>query len=229
MNAASLSPESQIRQLASELRGLSNMGLVYTEDPYQAERYHRIIAIAGELTSLVDERDVGTLQRHFAQDLHYRTPYAVVDCATFDPAGRILLIQRADNRLWALPGGACEINESPATNALREAWEETGCVVRIDGFLGLFDNRLHGGQSIHHLYCLLFGATWVAGDPIVTRECVDVGWFEPTQIPWDGLTPGHPDRIRHALAWRANPSQPPFYDEEAWHPEPTWQHGEGEA
>lgn len=227
MSAPSTQPENQIRQLASELRGLSNMGLVFTDDPYQVERYHRIIAIAGELTSLVEERDLEALQRHFAQDLHYRTPYAVVDCATFDPAGRILLIQRADNRLWALPGGACEINESPATNALREVWEETGCVARIDAFLGLFDNWLHGGQSHHHLYCILFGATWVAGDPIVTQECVDVGWFAADAVPWEQMTPGHADRVRHALAWQANPSLPPFYDEEVWRPEPSWQHGEG--
>jgi ADP-ribose pyrophosphatase YjhB (NUDIX family) len=44
----------------------------------------------------------------------------------FDEQGRLLLIQRSDNRRWALPAGAMELGESITDCAVREVWEETG-------------------------------------------------------------------------------------------------------
>lgn len=43
-----------------------------------------------------------------------------------DDTGRVLLIERSDNGLWALPAGAMELGESIADCAIREVWEETG-------------------------------------------------------------------------------------------------------
>ena len=41
-------------------------------------------------------------------------------------AGQFLILLRADNGLWGLPGGGMEIGESLMETALREAREETG-------------------------------------------------------------------------------------------------------
>jgi 8-oxo-dGTP pyrophosphatase MutT (NUDIX family) len=43
-----------------------------------------------------------------------------------DPQGRILLMQRTDDRKWAMPGGGLEVGETPAAGVVREAFEETG-------------------------------------------------------------------------------------------------------
>lgn len=43
-----------------------------------------------------------------------------------DDEGRLLLIQRSDNRRWAIPAGAMEVGESLQDCAVREVWEETG-------------------------------------------------------------------------------------------------------
>jgi ADP-ribose pyrophosphatase YjhB (NUDIX family) len=43
-----------------------------------------------------------------------------------DHGGRILLIKRADNGFWAMPGGAMELGESIGQCAIRETFEETG-------------------------------------------------------------------------------------------------------
>lgn len=43
-----------------------------------------------------------------------------------DEAGRLLLIKRADNGVWAMPAGAMELGESIADCAVREVFEETG-------------------------------------------------------------------------------------------------------
>ena len=50
--------------------------------------------------------------------------------------GEVLLIERADNGLWALPGGAQEIGESVTDAVRREVREETGIEVEVTGLTG---------------------------------------------------------------------------------------------
>ena len=54
-------------------------------------------------------------------------------CAVVDKEGRILLIRRADERLWGLAKGTVEPGESLQETAVREVREETGLQVRVLG------------------------------------------------------------------------------------------------
>jgi ADP-ribose pyrophosphatase YjhB (NUDIX family) len=219
-----LPASTNLVQLADELRALSNAGLRFTQDPYQIERYRRILEISAELTSMINGDSLPELRRLFLEDMHYITPYSVVETAVFDDEGRILLIQRADNHLWGLPGGACDVGEVVANGAAREVWEETGCIVEVDPLIGVFDSRSAGDVSLHHLYIFLFHGTIIGGAPRVTHESVDVRWFADDEIPWDALFGRHEQRIRYALRWYADPSTPVYYDRVPWQPHTTFHH-----
>ncbi len=223
-----LSPEEFVQvvgRIADQIRALTNANLHFTQDPYQIERHHTLLSLAAELASLVDARPVEAIQRHFHRELTYVTPHPVVDVAVFDPGGRVLLIRRADSGLWAMPGGMCEVNVSPAENALREVWEETGCVAELTAFLGLFDSRMERtDRTFSHLYHLLFAARHVSGTPQVTRETREVAWFPQEEIPWDTMHRGHGRRLAHALAWHRDPSIRPHFDPADWTPHTSWQH-----
>src|SRR5699024_9331343 len=60
-----------------------------------------------------------------------------------DEHGRILLINRRDNTLWALPGGGHEIGETIEQTAVREVKEETGLDVEVTGLSGIYTNPHH--------------------------------------------------------------------------------------
>jgi ADP-ribose pyrophosphatase YjhB (NUDIX family) len=218
---------SDISRLADELRALSNAGLMFTQDPYQIERYERIIEISAELTSFVNGSSAVELRKAFFADMHYITPYSVVDTAVFNEAGELLLIQRADDGHWALPGGACSVGEVPATGAAREVWEETACVVEIGQLLGVFDSRSLRETTLHHLYIFLFSGRIIEGAPRVTSESRDVRWFAADEIPWDALSSSHGVRIRQALKWYADPAIPVHFEIERWQPMPSFQHRVG--
>ncbi len=215
-----------LTNIASELRALSNAGIHYTDDPYQIERYHRIIGLSAELTSLANGQSAVDLRQIFLDDMHYKTPYAVVDAALFDEDNRLLLIRRADNGKWAFPGGACDVGELPMIGAAREVWEETGYIADVTDFLGIFDNRTNGGTAFHHLYCLLFAGRVVGGERLITHETLDCAWFAEAEMSWAEVTPSHLTRIRHAFAWRSDPSTPVFFDRVEWQPGPTNQHAD---
>jgi 8-oxo-dGTP pyrophosphatase MutT (NUDIX family) len=208
----------ELTQIAEQLRALSNNGLHYTDDPYQIERFHKLLGLSARLLAMVDERPLNAIEHTLFDDLDLKTPLAVVDTAVFDEHGRMLLIQRADDKLWAMPGGACDVGEAPATGAARETWEETGYVVAISDLIGIFDSRLCNQHTSRHLYHLLFAGKPTRGRAQTSIETLDVRWFPMPQIPWDLLSGGHEARIRHALTWRDDHAIPPFFDKEAWQP-----------
>ncbi len=113
-----------------------------------------------------------------------------------DGAGRILLVRLIDTGNWATIGGAVEPGEAPRDGAVREAAEEAGVTVELDGILGVF-----GGPEYEVTYpngdrtayvVTAFGATVVRGEPRPDDdETSEVGWFRPDGLPVEqmgGLT-----------------------------------------
>ncbi|MDR0868112.1 MAG: NUDIX domain-containing protein [Planctomycetota bacterium] len=100
-----------------------------------------------------------------------------------NPAGEILLVRnRYDDKIrWGLPGGGQIRGESLTAAVVREAREETGLDLRIDGYVGLLERinpRLH-------LHCHQFAATVVGGElRIDPREehVIDAAYFSAAKI-----------------------------------------------
>lgn len=188
---------------SDELRSIANEGLRWSQDePYHTARYRRVLRIAAEVLA-APAGDASEVERIFTEDLSHITPYACGDAAVFNTDGQILLIQRIDDRLWAMPGGMFEVGETPAQGACREAWEETGIAVEALAMVGVYDSRLNGTRATAHLYmfCFLCRPCDAEAQPIVTHETLDVGWFDIAHLP--PLSPGHAGRIADAARhWR---------------------------
>jgi ADP-ribose pyrophosphatase YjhB (NUDIX family) len=142
------------------------------------------------------------------------TPFSGGDAAVIDDDGRILLIRRADNQMWAMPGGALEVGETPAQGVVREALEETGVPCEPVSLVGVFDSRLCGSLTRHHLYHFVFLCRPLnggeRGKASHAHEVLDVQWFAQDALPED-VDPGHASRIPEAFrVWRGDPC--PFFD-----------------
>jgi len=205
--------------IADELRALAHNNLQFTDDSYQIQRNRRVLELASQLQSLADARPPDEIRRIFSQDLGYLTPLSVVDTAVIDPDGRVLLIRRADDGLWAMPGGACDTGETPAQAAAREVWEESGYQIEVTRLLGVFDSRLVGTHASRHLYHLQFAAVPVAGEPRTSSETTEVNWFSWDLLPWNELSPGHHRRLQFVMQWWMNPRIGAYFDWEPWSPQ----------
>jgi ADP-ribose pyrophosphatase YjhB (NUDIX family) len=201
-----MNPAEQIAAWADKLRDLSALGLHYAKDSYDVDRYRIIQDIALSMLALATGEPLEQLEPLRAPIFSRPTPLSVGDAAVIDEQGRILLIQRADNHKWAMPGGALEVGETPAEGVVRETLEETGVHCRPVALVGVYDSRLCGTPSRHHMYHTSFLCEPLLDveqePPSHAHEVLDVGWFAEDELPQD-IDPGHVSRIPEAYrVWR---------------------------
>lgn len=117
--------------------------------------------------------------------------------------GRILLIRRTDNDLYASPGGTMEFGESLPDAAVRETREETGLDVEITGFVGTYTHPGHviayPDGEVRQEFAIVLTARPVGGQLRTSSESSQVVWVDPDSLD---LYPMHPRtrlRIDHFL------------------------------
>lgn len=191
---------------ADKLRDMSAIGLHYADNMYDRERYRAIQDVAMAMFALAADEALEALEPLRNPVFSRPTPLCAGDAAIIDDAGRILLVRRADNQKWAMPGGALEVGETPAEGVIREAVEETGVRCEAVALIGVFDSRLCGSRSRYHVYHFTFLCRpldgQVIGRPTHAHEVLDVGWFRGGRLP-DDMDPGHVSRIPEAFrVWR---------------------------
>lgn len=132
-----------------------------------------------------------------------------VSAVLTDGEGRILLQRRADNELWALPGGGMDLHESVPEAARREVHEETGYEVEVTGIVGLYTDAKHiiayDDGEVRRQFNICLTAQVVGGRMAISDESVDLRWMAPDEI--DALPMHHTQRLRlaHFLNNRERP------------------------
>ena len=108
-----------------------------------------------------------------------------IACASVvEQAGKVLLVRRRHEPgrgRWCLPCGFAEADEPPEQAARREAHEEAGLNIMINGLLGVYhytdDPRGAGILLVFRAYCADPTAA-TAGD-----DADALGFFGPTELP----------------------------------------------
>ncbi len=193
--------------LADELRSLATEGLEYAANGYDRHRYERVLQCSARLLGGLENRPPESILKDFGGDLHTVTPQIGVDAMVLD-GERLLLIQRSDNGLWCMPGGAVEVGETLAQAAERELREEAGIEGRVRRLAGVFDSRLWRSGVKRHMVHIVFMVERVAGIPVRTDESLDVGYFAEAALP--PLSHGHRQWLPLLLA-RQRQGEPGAY------------------
>ncbi|MET8676554.1 NUDIX domain-containing protein [Streptomyces sp. NPDC004647] len=120
-----------------------------------------------------------------------------------DQAGRLLLIHKTDNDLWALPGGGHDIGEDVATTVIREVEEETGIRVEVESVSGLYTDPRHvmayDDGEVRQQFSICFRARPVSGELRTSSESKEVRWVNLSQLENLEIHPSMRLRITHGL------------------------------
>ena len=200
----------EIYLVADELRSIAELGLHYADNDYDRKRYGRTRSLSARLVAAIENRPADDVEEEYGGSLVHATPYVAADAAVFRD-GRILLIRREDNGLWAMPGGMTEVGETWALSAERELREEAGVNGTATRLLGVFDARLWGSRLKFHLYSSVWLVELDDGQtPVAGPETTGVGFFAEDDLP--DLSPGHARRVPLVFELARGDVPAPYFD-----------------
>jgi ADP-ribose pyrophosphatase YjhB (NUDIX family) len=116
--------------------------------------------------------------------VYYLDPKIAVGTVIRADDGRIVLVRRAIEPgygLWVFPGGYVDRGEEITAAALREAKEESGLDVQLDGLINLYS---YAGRTP---IIVVYAATILGGELCGDDECLEAALFEAEAIPWGQL------------------------------------------
>ncbi|MEV5950503.1 NUDIX domain-containing protein [Streptomyces sp. NPDC051993] len=117
--------------------------------------------------------------------------------------GKLLIIHKTDNDLWALPGGGHDIGESISDTVVREVLEETGITIEIEGVVGLYTNPEHvlayDDGEVRQQFSICFRGRPTGGALRTSSESKEVRWVDPADLDALNIHPSMLLRIRHGL------------------------------
>lgn len=117
---------------------------------------------------------------------------------------KILLTRRSDNGRWCLPGGGLESGESASEAVEREVFEETGLRVRAERLIGVYTSPdiviEYADGNRFQLVAMSFEAEIIGGEPALSEETTEIGFFTPQEIEAMDLVEHHRQRIADAIA-----------------------------
>jgi ADP-ribose pyrophosphatase YjhB (NUDIX family) len=127
-----------------------------------------------------------------------------VNVVVTNDSGDILMIRRADNDNWALPGGAIDLGESLPQAAIRETKEETGIDCEITGLAGIYSDPKHiilytSNNEARQEFSIVLTARATGGQPTVSDESTEVRWIPPAGIDQCRMDRSMRLRIGHYL------------------------------
>ena len=130
----------------------------------------------------------------------YLDPKVAVGTIIRTSDARLVLVRRAIDPgygQWVFPGGYVDRGEEITAAAIREAREEAGLDVRLDGLVNIYS---YPGRP---LIIVVYAASVVGGELCTDEECLEAGLFTPDEIPWDELAfPSTQDALREYLTGR---------------------------
>lgn len=169
-------------QWTIELQSLAQAGLAYGKDKFDLERYTRIREISAEMMSRLSGTPIETVKGLFCNESGYQTPKIDTRAAVFQD-GKILLVHE-NNGTWSLPGGWCDVDQSVASNVIKEVKEEAGLDVTADKLIAVQDWRRHNVRNYAYGVVKIFVLCRKIGGAFAENiETTGIEYFEREKLP----------------------------------------------
>lgn len=169
-------------ELLRELQALAQTGLYYCHGNFCQERYERIREIAAELLAERVDLPLVNVKDLFCCEVGFQTPKIDTRAAIID-GEKILLVHEANGR-WAMPGGWCELNMSPAENIVKEVREEAGFDCVVERIIAVHDHaKRNYPKAIYGVVKIIYQCRATGGDFVPNNETTERKYFALDELP----------------------------------------------
>jgi ADP-ribose pyrophosphatase YjhB (NUDIX family) len=198
--------------MGRELRAIAQIGLTFSRDPFDRQRFERIRELGATLIADGAGIDPANLLGAFQLDAGYATPKVDVRGAAFRD-GRVLLVREVSDGRWTLPGGWADVNQTPAECVVREVAEESGFTARAIKLAAVHDYRKRNApHQLDSIYKLFFVCELTGGSATPSNETSEVGFFPRHDLPPLSLGRTTAQQIGLMFEHAENPQLAPDFD-----------------
>ncbi len=163
-----------------KLQAITKIGLLYSKDPYAISNYAQIEKLTKQMLDNIN--DVKTSgNNYFTRDI-YPTPNISVRTIIRNENKEFLMVQERNDGGFSLPGGWCDLYESPATAAQKEVLEETGFDVKITRLVGIFNRTPFKNRVSVPEYVVIFAGDIIAKVSNHDHEITSVKWVNESNL-----------------------------------------------
>jgi len=197
---------------AQEIQAISQNGLTFLCNEFDAQRYQRLMQIAAEIIAQHTDIKQENLQQNFLEQQGYATPKIDVRGAIIRDQ-KILLVQERSDQRWCLPGGWVDVGERPSASAEREVFEESGFQVKARKIIGVYDANRNGRPlNLYHAFKIIFLCEIIGGTETTSNETMGVDFFDFHQLPPLSLIRTNERHLNTIYENMLHPSMPTFFD-----------------
>lgn len=165
-----------------EIQSLAQVGLAYTNNVYDIERYERLREISAEIISEKSGLSLEKTKDLFCNETGYQTPKIDTRAAIFKD-DKILLVHE-NNGTWSLPGGWCDVLESVKSNTVKEVREETGLDAVAKKIIAVQDRNKHNKPIYAYGVCKIFVlCDVISGKFEKNIETTEIKYFSLEDLP----------------------------------------------
>jgi 8-oxo-dGTP diphosphatase len=140
----------------------------------------------------------------------YLDPKLAVGTIISTPDDEIVMVRRAIEPgygRWVFPSGYVDRGEDVRVAAVREAREESGLEIKLDGLVNIYS---YAGRAP---VVIVYSASVLGGELCGDEECLETALIRPADLPWDDLAflstrealRDFLSGIRHPLTPKSNP------------------------
>ncbi len=167
---------------AIEIQSLAQVGLAYTNNVYDIERYERLREISAEIISEKSGLSLEKTKDLFCNETGYQTPKIDTRAAIFKDE-KILLVHE-NNGTWSLPGGWCDVLEFVKSNTVKEVREETGLDAVAKKIIAVQDRNKHNKPIYAYGVCKIFVlCDVISGKFEKNIETTEIKYFSLEDLP----------------------------------------------
>src|SRR5919112_1166346 len=114
----------ELLEKLKRLKAVADIGLLYSKNEYDKERYLEVQEIAFELLNNITGYSAEQLKATFPLAADYPTAKVDIRGMALSPDKKILLVKESADGRWSLPGGWADIGSSPKEVIVKEFKEE---------------------------------------------------------------------------------------------------------
>ena len=210
-----LSQLNNLSATAQRLKAIADIGLLYSTDGYNLERYDEIKEIAVQIFEQELHFSTDDRARLSVKVDNYVTPKVDVRAVVVYQNKLLMVQEKADNG-YTVPGGWADAGLSPSEVAIKECFEETGLHVSAHRVLAIIDKKaFEHPPALYATYkifieCRLTEANAPELKP--GHDILDAAFIDPDAIPPLSLERFTPNQLQLLLKQLANPDAPTIFN-----------------